>query len=162
MSVANLCGVCGQWPQNCTCERVAEFPKPAAEWIIDLANALANHPADCVCQRCNGGREVFLLASDVEAIQADAIAEWQAHEKQTHELLGAILGRDDSLEQKAKQLREKYDELREFVRLITLQLQKSRSLTHAQFDELFQYGYRMYVKHDVEKYGRYVKSEVEK
>jgi methylphosphotriester-DNA--protein-cysteine methyltransferase len=46
-------------------------------------------------------------------------------------------------------LRENYDELREFVRLICLQLQK-HDLSDGQKNELFQYSYRMYVKHRVE------------
>lgn len=45
-------------------------------------------------------------------------------------------------------LTEKYNELREFVRLITLQLQAE--ITPGKSKELFQYAYRMYVKHDVE------------
>lgn len=45
-------------------------------------------------------------------------------------------------------LQDRYDELREFVRLITLQLQ--REVSPGKATELFNYAYRMYQKHDVE------------
>lgn len=115
MSLANLCGGCGQWPQNCTCRTAVMTGPPTNEDVTEMLR---------------------------EALE---------HEQQTHERLGAILGTDDSLEQCAKRMKEHYDELREFVRLITLQLQKHRSLGDGAKDELFQYAYRMYVKHDVEK-----------
>lgn len=41
------------------------------------------------------------------------VGELEAHERQTHERLGAILGTDDSLEEKAKQLKQQAMGLRE-------------------------------------------------
>lgn len=52
------------------------------------------------------------------------------------------------------ELIENYDDLREFVRVICLQLQKHRGLSDGQKDELFQLSYRKYVQHDVEKQPR--------
>ena len=49
-----------------------------------------------------------------------------------------------------RELLEAYDELREFVRRATLQIQQHRSQTDAQMDLLFQDAYRLYEKHDVE------------
>lgn len=43
-----------------------------------------------------------------------------------------------------------YKELKSFVARITLDLQKNRSMTAAQWDRWFQEAYRLYVKHDVE------------
>ncbi len=49
-----------------------------------------------------------------------------------------------------KELIRNYEELREFIKFITLQLQRHRSLTDNNKDELFQKAYKLYTKHRVE------------
>ncbi len=113
--------------------------------LPNLCHACGQWRQNCTCPREEERpTRAFLVAQ---------LAEFQEHEEQTHRQLGAILGTDDSLERLAKQLRENYDDLREFVRLITLQLQTHEGKTPAQWTELFHYAYRLYVKHDVEKQG---------
>lgn len=42
------------------------------------------------------------------------------------------------------------EDIRDFIRHVTLQLQKHRSLSDGQKDALFQSAYRLYTKYDVE------------
>ena len=49
-----------------------------------------------------------------------------------------------------RQAADKIRELEEFVRVVTLHLQTSRSKSPEQHDAMFHRGYRLYVKHDVE------------
>lgn len=48
------------------------------------------------------------------------------------------------------EIRDRYSELREFVRAICLDLQKHRGLSDAQKDAMFQRSYHLYCEHDVE------------
>jgi len=64
-------------------------------------------------------REELAVAREIEkklknelAEARQALAEMLAHEEQTHDVLGSILGRGDSLEQGARRLRLERDSLR--------------------------------------------------
>lgn len=43
------------------------------------------------------------------------------------------------------------DDVKEFIRIITLELQSHRSKSEIELDKLFQECYKMYVKYEVEK-----------
>ena len=47
--------------------------KTAKQIITEIAESGELHKIDCICARCKNGRETFLLPSDIEAIQRDAL-----------------------------------------------------------------------------------------
>ncbi len=51
--------------------------KKPADWINQFSNAFIDHPCGCICDRCNNGREVFLINSDIEEIQKDAREDYE-------------------------------------------------------------------------------------
>lgn len=57
------------------------------------------------------------------------------------------------IEKETNNLQRDYDELKQFVRTITLDLQELARKTPEQKAEMFQQAYRLYVKHDVEGRG---------
>lgn len=64
--------------------------KTAYQWLDHITKASDQHACDCICERCEDGREVFLLPSDIAAIQEDA-------RKDYHQLLAGHEALRDAL-----------------------------------------------------------------
>ena len=49
--------------------------KTPKQWIEDFSEiSYISHQYDCCCKRCKIGKEFFILESDIEAIQQDALS----------------------------------------------------------------------------------------